>query len=149
MRRSTVGFILTGALAAVLVGCGSNSDSASSTPSAGDSGSASPSPSGSITVFAAASLTDAFTEIGSQFEAENPGVTVTFSFGASSALAEQINAGAPADVFASASGSTMQQVVDAGNAAESTTFATNVMEIAVPPTNPAGSPALTTWPTPR
>ena len=116
MRRSAVAFVLAGALAAALAGCGSNGDSASSTPSDERQRSASPSLSGSITVFAAASLTDAFTEIGSQFEAANPGVTVTFSFGASSSLAEQINAGAPADVFASASGSTMQQVVDAGNA---------------------------------
>lgn len=138
MRRSIVAFIVTGALAAVLSGCGSNGDSASSAPTESDSGSASPSLSGSITVFAAASLTDAFTEIGSQFETANQGVTVTFSFGASSSLAEQINAGAPADVFASASGSTMDQVVDAGNAAEPTTFAANLMQIAVPPTNPAG-----------
>ena len=137
MRRSIVAFIFSGALTAALVGCGSDGGSASSTPSTDDSGSASPELSGSITVFAAASLTDVFTEIGSQFEAANKGVTVTFSFGASSSLAEQINAGAPADVFASASGSTMQQVVDEGNAAEPTTFAANVMQIAVPPTNPA------------
>ncbi len=134
--RSAVSIVLAGALAAALAGCGSDDDDAGSAPSASD-GASSESLSGSITVFAAASLTDAFTELGFQFEDANPGVTVTFSFAASSSLAEQINSGAPADVFASASGSTMDQVVEAGNADDPTTFANNVMEIAVPPSNPA------------
>jgi molybdate transport system substrate-binding protein len=88
-------------------------------------------------VLAASSLKEAFTTIGQQFEAANPGVKVTFSFAASSALAQQINSGAPADVFASASTSTMQQVVDAGGASSPTNFVKNVMEIATPPSNPA------------
>ena len=95
-----------------------------------------PSLSGDITVLAAASLTESFTTLGEQFEAANPGVEVTFSFAASSALATQITAGAPADVFASASATTMDAVVAAGAAADPKTFATNVMEIAVPPANP-------------
>ena len=90
--------------------------------SAGSSASASPSVTGSITVFAAASLKESFTTIGQQFEAANPGVKVTFSFAASSALAEQINSGAPADVFASASTTNMQQVVDKGGASNPTNF---------------------------
>ena len=61
----------------------------------------------------------------------------TFSFAASSALAQQINSGAPADVFASASKTNMQQVVDAGGASNPTDFVKNVMEIATPPSNPA------------
>jgi molybdate transport system substrate-binding protein len=56
-----------------------------------------------LTVFAASSLTDSFTELGKRFEATHPGVTVRFSFGASSALVRQIKAGAPADLYASAS----------------------------------------------
>src|SRR5688572_9043235 len=56
-----------------------------------------------LNVFAAASLTDAFTEIGENFEAASPGVTVTFSFAGSQALRTQIEEGAPTDVFASAS----------------------------------------------
>ena len=60
-------------------------------------------PVATIAVFAAASLSGSFTEIGERFEADNPGVTVTFNFGSSSALAQQIVAGAPADVFAAAS----------------------------------------------
>jgi hypothetical protein len=93
--------------------------------------------SGTVTVFAAASLTESFTTLGKQFEAAHPGTTVKFNFGASSSLAENINQGAPADVFASASPKNMQQVVDAGGASDSKTFANNVMQIAVPPDNPA------------
>jgi molybdate transport system substrate-binding protein len=88
-------------------------------------------------VFAAASLKEAFTTIGKQFEAAHPGVKVTFSFGASSTLATQIINGAPADVFASASPKNMQQVVTAGDASSPVNFAKNVMEVAVPPSNPA------------
>lgn len=128
------------ALAAVpllLAACGSSSaESGESAESAGGG------PSGEITVLAAASLTESFTALGGRFEAENPGSKVTFSFGPSSGLAEQINEGAPADVFASASAKNMTQVVDAGNAADPATFANNTMEIAVPPDNPAGIASL-------
>ena len=93
--------------------------------------------SGSITVFAAASLTDSFKEIGEAFKAAHPGSDVTFNFGASSSLAAQINQGAPADVFAAASGSTYKTVADAGNAAAPTTFATNKLTIITPADNPA------------
>jgi molybdate transport system substrate-binding protein len=88
-------------------------------------------------VFAAASLTEAFTTIAQRFEAANRGVKVKLSFDASSALATQIMQGAPVDVFASASAKNMAQVVSAGGASTSTNFAKNVMEIAVPPSNPA------------
>ncbi len=64
-----------------------------------------------LTVFAAASLTDAFTEIGAAFDAANPGVTTTFNFAGSQALRTQIEEGAPADVFASASGKEMETLV--------------------------------------
>lgn len=89
--------------------------------------------SGTVTVFAAASLTETFTELGEQFEAAHPGVKVVYSFGASSALAEQINQGAPADVFASAAPKNMQQVRDKGEVtATPVTFVRNRLEIAVP-----------------
>lgn len=94
---------------------------------------------GSITVFAAASLKASFEEIATAFAAENPGVTVTFSFAGSSDLATQIVEGAPADVFAAANEKTMATVTDAGLAEGAPVlFATNVLEIAVPPGNPAG-----------
>jgi molybdate transport system substrate-binding protein len=93
--------------------------------------------SGTVNVFAAASLKEAFTKLGRQFEAAHPGTKVVFNFGPSSGLAAQITAGAPADVFASASTKNMDQVVAAAAATSPTNFASNVMEIAVPPTNPA------------
>lgn len=83
-----------------------------------------------LTVFAAASLQESFTELAEEFEHEHD-VKVEFNFGPSSGLAEQIKAGAPADVFASASTTTMQQVTDS-----SELFAANTMQIAVPPANP-------------
>ena len=116
---------------------GSPAPASASSPAAAASASSPASLSGSITVFAASSLKEAFTTIGKQFEAAHPGVTVTFSFGASSTLATQINNGAPADVFASASPKNMQQVVTAGGASNPVNFAKNVMEVAVPPSNPA------------
>jgi molybdate transport system substrate-binding protein len=98
---------------------------------------------GSITVFAAASLTDAFGEMADSFEEENLGATIETNFGASSALREQILAGAPADVFASANTSNMDQLVDADAVAgEPEVFVTNQLEIAVPAGNPGGVDGL-------
>jgi len=95
-------------------------------------------PGGTVTVFAAASLTEAFTEIGERFEAEHDGVRVEFNFAGSSDLAAQITEGAPADVFASADESNMDKVVEAGAAADPATFALNQLVIAVPAGNPGG-----------
>jgi molybdate transport system substrate-binding protein len=58
---------------------------------------------GTVTVFAAASLAEAFPALGEQFEQAHPGTDVVFSFGSSTALAQAVTAGAPADVYASAS----------------------------------------------
>ncbi len=95
-----------------------------------------------VRVLAAASLTETFTALGEQFEADNPGTQVDFSFGPSSGLAEQIGSGAPADVFAAASPTTMQTVVDSGDARDPQDFATNQAEIAVPADNPGDVDAL-------
>jgi molybdate transport system substrate-binding protein len=93
--------------------------------------------SGAVTVFAAASLTESFTRIGKDFEAAHPGVKVTFNFAGSSALATQINQGAPADVFASAAPAHMKTVTDAGNGEGGpATFVKNQLVIAVPKGNP-------------
>jgi molybdate transport system substrate-binding protein len=118
-----------------LAGCGGAGDAAGAPPSGGGG----PGVTGAVTVFAAASLTESFTTIGKDFEAANPGAKVTFNFAGSSALATQINQGAPADVFASASPATMKTVTDAGNG-DSTpaTFARNHLVIAVPKGNPKG-----------
>jgi molybdate transport system substrate-binding protein len=91
---------------------------------------------GTITVLAAASLTEAFTELARGVEADRPGTTVVLSFGASSSLAQQVVNGAPADVFAAASTATMATVVEAGDAERPRVFARNTLQIAVP----AGAP---------
>ena len=92
---------------------------------------------GTITVFAAASLTDSFAGIAAAFKKEHPNVDVVFSFGGSSALATQIVEAAPVDVFAAASPATMTTVTDASlTAGDPADFASNTLEIAVPADNP-------------
>lgn len=92
-----------------------------------------------LTVFAAASLTDAFTEIGENFDTANPGVTTTFNFAGSQALRTQIEEGAPADVFASANQSEMDALVTSAHVAEGTpqVFLTNKLIVILPADNPA------------
>lgn len=90
-----------------------------------------------LTVFAAASLTDAFNEIKTAFEAANPAVTVTYSFGASNTLATQLSQGAPADIFASANATQMNVAITAKRIAGSPrTFAKNRLVLIVPADNP-------------
>lgn len=89
-----------------------------------------------VTVSAAASLTAAFEQIATQFEAANPGIDVQLNFGGSSALAEQIAQGAPVDVFASASTATAESIADL--LGPRAVFARNFLQIAVPAANPAG-----------
>ena len=126
MRR-THGLPLVALVLLALVGASCGSDESESSPSGG------------VTVFAAASLTAAFTEIGDAFMVENPEVAVTFNFAASSELAAQIGEGAPADVFASADLSNMAKLTEAGNnATEPVVFATNLAEIIVGSGNPKG-----------
>jgi molybdate transport system substrate-binding protein len=135
---------LAGAL--LVAGCGDDEDTAGTTTTPADeartTSASEPELEGSITVFAAASLTDAFEEVGTSFETANPGASVEFNFAASSTLREQILAGAPADVFASANASNMDQVVDGGAATEPETFVENLLQIAVPTGNPGGVTGL-------
>lgn len=92
---------------------------------------------GEVVVFAAASLTDAFTEIGDEFVAAHPDASVTFNFAASSELAAQILEGAPAAVFASADLANMTKLTDAdATSAEPVVFARNRAEIVVAEGNP-------------
>lgn len=117
--------VFVAAAVLVLAGC-----------SASDAG-ASKDVSGEITVFAAASLTETFTQLGKDFEAAHPGTTVTFNFAGSSALARQLDQGAPADVFASAAPKNMTDVTGTGAITDKpVTFVTNTLEIAVPAGNP-------------
>lgn len=125
-RPSRWAVVLPVALAlAVVSGCGSGEQA-----SAGDGGK-------EVTVFAAASLTETFTELGKAFEAAHPGTAVRFNFGSSATLAQQIVQGAPADVFAAASPATMKTVTDASLAGPPVTFVRNKLQIALPADNPA------------
>ena len=93
---------------------------------------------GTLTVFAAASLTDVVTELGERLEQENPQLDVQINAAGSSSLAAQIEQGAPADVFASADEAQMARVVDAGLAKDAELFASNRLMLAFPLANPAG-----------
>jgi molybdate transport system substrate-binding protein len=99
--------------------------------------------SGKLTVYAAASLTETFEELGARFEKEHRGVDVRLNFGGSSDLVSQIRSGAPADVFASADEANMDKLA-ADDLTESApgVFATNTLQIVVPPDNPAGVESL-------
>ena len=92
-----------------------------------------------LTVFAASSLTGAFTEIGKAFEAANPGITVTLNFAGSGALRTQIEEGAPADVFASASGKEMDTLVTGNFITKDAPqiFLTNKLVVILPANNPS------------
>ena len=136
MRTRLMAVLLAATLAAT-AGCGKGTGS----PAAPASGSGKIS--GTVTVLAAASLTESFTTIGKNFEAAHPGTKVMFSFAGSSQLAQQITSGAPADVFAAASPATMKTVTDKGDAVGTpVTFVKNQLVIAVPKGNPKGLTSL-------
>ncbi|GAB2941384.1 molybdate ABC transporter substrate-binding protein [Micromonospora polyrhachis] len=131
-RSAWIGAALTLVLAGA-AGC-TSSDRGDAGHAGGDPGQ----PTGTVTVLAAASLTETFTRIGTNFEAAHPGVRVVFSFAGSSQLASQINSGAPADVFAAASPATMKTVTEvARDIDQPRVFARNQLVIAVPAGNPA------------
>lgn len=126
----------TVAAALLLAGCAAEPSSTFDASSPADAAPA------TLTVFAAASLAEAFDEIAVGFESRHPHVDVVVNSGGSGALAQQIVAGAPADVFASAAEPPMQEVVDAGLAESPIAFATNTLELVVPAGNPAGVTGL-------
>jgi molybdate transport system substrate-binding protein len=130
--------VLLAMLSLVAVACGDDDDTSSSDTTVDEADALS----GDIKVFAAASLTEAFTEMGKAFRAEDPDVTVTFNFAASSALATQINEGSPSDVFASADEANMKKVTDTGKASDPTVIARNTLSIAVEKGNPKAIKSL-------
>ena len=119
------------ALGALLIVASACSSSGGDAPAGSDSTT-------DLTVFAASSLTPAFTQIGADFEAANPGVDVVFNFAASTDLATQIVSEGTADVFASASGAAMDTVATDPGVSGRAIFATNQLVIITPPDNPAG-----------
>ncbi|HEX5692660.1 MAG TPA: molybdate ABC transporter substrate-binding protein, partial [Roseiflexaceae bacterium] len=122
---------------ALLVGCATSGNPSAS--SAAPTSAGSNSDADSLHVFAAASLTAAFQEIGKNFEAAHPGTKLSFNFAGSQQLAQQIAQGAPADVFASANQSQMKNVVASGQVAADSahTFAHNRLVVIYPQDNPA------------
>jgi molybdate transport system substrate-binding protein len=137
MSRSRIRAVLVAATAVLTAGVGAcGTQTAAGTPSGS-------SITGTVNVFAAASLTEAFRQIGKDFEAANPGSKVTFNFAGSPGLATQINEGAPADIFAAASPAAMKVVTDAGNAEGTPViFVKNQLVIAVAKGNPRGITGL-------
>jgi molybdate transport system substrate-binding protein len=127
----TAGLFAVLTLSLFAIACGDDSSSSASTATTGT-----PNVTGDLTVFAAASLTESFKAVGTAFEKDNPGVKVTFNFGASSTLVTQIMQGAPVDVYASADTANMKKLADAGGATNPTTFATNKLRIIVGKGNP-------------
>jgi len=120
--------------AAFLAACGGSTAAAS--PSATPL-------SGSISVFAAASLTASFNALGTSFQAANPGVTVKFSYAGTPTLVTQIEQGAPADVFASADTANMDKLMGDGyTTGTPRVFAHNQLEVVVAPGNPKGITTL-------
>jgi len=138
--RAVLAPVLAAGLSLALVACGTESDGDPAAPGAPGAPGASGAPGEqrTLTVLAAASLRDVFSDLAAAFEAEHEGVTVALSFAGSSDLGDQVLAGAPADVFASADERTMTRVVDAGDASEPVAFATNTLTVVTPPDDPAG-----------
>ncbi len=124
--------VASAALVLALAACGGSAAGGDPSPSAGEE------LSGTLTVFAAASLTDVFEELGARLEDRHPGLDVRFNFAGSSALAAQLHQGAPADVFAAADEAQMARAEEAGLVDDPAVFARNPLMLVVPRENPAG-----------
>lgn len=133
--RRTVAVMTTALLTVALAACGTSSGS--ETPAAASSPDVAVEEQ-TLTVLAAASLRDVFAELAEGFEAEHDGVTVALSFAGSADLADQLLAGSPGDVFASADTKNMDRVVEGGDATDPVVFATNTLTVVVPAGNPGG-----------
>lgn len=143
MRRSLLPGMLV--LLALLSACGSAPTALAPTSAAAGATAQAPVPQPTtLNVFAAASLTQAFTAIGKTFEAANPGTTVSFNFAGSQQLAQQITQGAPVDVFAAANARQMDVVIEAGQVISGTqqTFARNRLVAITPKANPGNVNSL-------
>ena len=140
MHRSYQVLVVLSAVCAVVpaVACGSSAPAGRA-----GAGAATSKLTGALTVFAASSLTEAFTDEKAALAPAHTRLRLTYSFAGSSALAQQILQGAPADVFASADEKNMQQLVDAGIVETPRAFARNKLEIAVAPGNPKHVGGLT------
>jgi molybdate transport system substrate-binding protein len=121
-----LGVLIATVLAAAGCGGGSSSGGGSSAPKGG-----------TLSVFAAASLTEAFTRLAKTYESAHPGWTVRLNFAGSDQLAAQIEQGVPADVYAAASPKYPEELQSKNLLGHTTDFATNSLILIVPPSNPA------------
>jgi molybdate transport system substrate-binding protein len=128
-RRTVLGVLLAAALAAA--GCGGGGSSG------GGSGGSSTPKGGTLNVFAAASLTEAFTKLAQTYQSDHPGWTVRLNFAGSDQLAAQIEQGVPADVYAAASPKYPEELQGKNLLGDTMNFATNSLILIVPPDNPA------------
>ncbi|HEX6109629.1 MAG TPA: molybdate ABC transporter substrate-binding protein [Ktedonobacteraceae bacterium] len=134
MKRSLRLFLLLLSFCILLAACGgSTTTSSSTTPT--------PAPI-TLNVFAAASLTESFTEIGTAYQQQQSNVTVKFNFNGSQILEQQIANGAPADVFASADQANMQKASDAGLVNTPQVFVKNRLVVIIPTSNPGNINSL-------
>jgi molybdate transport system substrate-binding protein len=132
---ASVLLLLLFGVATGLTGCGGTSSSGGGTSETTSTEQAAGT---TLTILAASSLTDAFTELANPFEKQNPGTKVRTSFGGSSQLLTQIGQGAPADVFASADEDKMSAAAQNGLVYDPTPFIRNRPVVIVPRDNPAG-----------
>ena len=128
MRRHLLPYAVLALLAPALAACGGDDGG-------GEGGT-------TLTVYAATSLTATFEQLATEFEEQNEGVTVELVFGGSSDLVSQIQNGAEADVFASADTANMDKLAADDLEGDPQDFATNTLQIATPPDNPAGVASL-------
>ena len=135
--HGAVAIALALVLAVAASACGSDATASRTTEGQGE-----PAATGSVTVFAAASLTEAFGDLESRLELSAPGLAVTYSFAGSGSLVAQIQQGAPADVIATADTASMRKLSDAGLVEMATAFARNKLEVLVEPGNPKGITGL-------
>jgi len=139
-KRAVLATLALAGMATLLFGCASPSTgSENGMTGSGIESSSTPVVEQTLTVFAAASLKDTFTELASEFEKSHPGVTVSLTFAGSADLVSQVTEGAPADIVAFADEKNMAKLTDA-DLIDGTPelFASNTLEIAVPPGNPEG-----------
>jgi len=141
-RRFRVVAVLALSLLATSSACGRDTKAPTAAPPTSVGATVAPKATGWVSVFAAASLTESFNDLQTSLKTSDPGLNITYSYGASGMLVAQVTQGAPADVIATADTATMKKLTDASLVEAPVTFAKNRLEILVAPGNPKGVKAL-------
>jgi len=130
------------AMCSLVLAAACGSESGGSTSARPGPSSTAPGLSGPLTVFAAASLTEAFDDLQTALKTSNPGLSLRYSFAGSGTLVTQMQQGATADVVATADAVSMKKLTDAGLVGPPLTFARNKLQMLVAPGNPKGIRSL-------